>query len=987
MANFGSELGSGLKNRLVPDESALDRKIDFQREKFLKGLKTTRSGKKEDPTYISFRFIFDFGNSSLLEEETFLPISPLFKKMEGVGGDDDMADRIKQQLSREMGSKNLFVDYQLNVDGAYKTNTDFFYGSKLKSENGRRNLFNMQGGVGYLGAQAFLRTRSEKRYQMLKAFGNGIEYLNKNSPWYFQTVSGLNNLVASSIPRYGKAAGKPQRAGELTINCLESIDMRVSALAELYRKAVYDYTHHRVMLPENLRKFRMWIVVTEMRNIQLDFNMSDVLNPFSVPAVAKVANVLSDFNSQTGLLDSTEKFLNRSTRPDLKAGGPGDVQSGLYNLQPYVYIYQLDQCEFDFDSTYPSFDTINNTGGQMVSTSFKIQVGRVKDYKLQFTELNEYKDDNGIKGMIISDTWGGVENYTAMDYDLTSGLEKLTFDDKPSAGDYFAQLASNFVTNTVATIKNEAVSFIESKLLGNIYGFQPSQLAQATNDAFSLVNSLKSGIPNPFKKADPQSTGLGGPGQRQYPRVNEDVYLTVPENPAQNLGNVLGPGAPSGSLGPNDVYGNVPGSDLGLPNRSYPSNNNDQYSTVPGQDLGLPGRVYVQPTDDVYGNVPGSDLGLPDRTYQTNNDDQYSGVPGADLGVPGRVYTPVNSDSYPDVPGSDLGLPNRAYPPANGDEYSNVPGQELGVPGRVYSTPNGDEYLDVPGSDLGLPNRSYPPVNGDEFPDVPGQDLGTPGRVYPQPNGDEYPDTPGQDLGLPNRAYPAAGGDEYSNVPGSDLGVPNRIYPQPILDEYPDTPGQDLGLPNRTYPPSGGDEYTNVPGTDLGAPNRIYPQPSLDEYSDVPGRDLGLPNRTYPPSGGDEYENNPGVNLGVPDRIYPEPNEDVYMDNSLPGSITTRSRLPRELNYTQNSVPPPDPLASKDPVYNNSVQSGTSSINASQNPSTLGDVYPKVPGESLGPPERNYMDSNGDEYIQEPQTTQKQLGRVYPTTDQFGNLI
>jgi len=33
MANFASELGTGLKNRLVPDETSLDRKIDFQREK------------------------------------------------------------------------------------------------------------------------------------------------------------------------------------------------------------------------------------------------------------------------------------------------------------------------------------------------------------------------------------------------------------------------------------------------------------------------------------------------------------------------------------------------------------------------------------------------------------------------------------------------------------------------------------------------------------------------------------------------------------------------------------------------------------------------------------------------------------------------------------------------------------------------------------------------------------------------------------------
>jgi hypothetical protein len=80
--------------------------------------------------------------------------------------------------------------------------------------------------------------------------------------------------------------------------------MRLSALAELYRKAIYDYTNHRIMLPENLRKFRMWMVITEIRNIQLkQGTLNDVLNPFSIPSVARAAGALDNFNSQTGLID------------------------------------------------------------------------------------------------------------------------------------------------------------------------------------------------------------------------------------------------------------------------------------------------------------------------------------------------------------------------------------------------------------------------------------------------------------------------------------------------------------------------------------------------------------------------------------------------------------------------------------------------------------------------------------------------------------
>lgn len=1045
MADFSSELGSGLKNRLVPNESALDRKIDFQREKFLKGIRTTRSGKKEDPTYISFRFIFDFAESGLLEEETFLPVSPLFRGMDqkdGIrNGLPDFTDRINEFLDSEQARKTegkfqeeALIDALLNIDGGFSSSIDFFYGTKLKEQSRRNALYSSHGGFAYMGAEAFLRTKSSKRGDMIKAFKSGLRHINQNSPWYFQSLSGLNTLVSSSIPRYGKPTGKSSRTGELTISCLESIDMRISALAELYRKAVYDYTHHRVMLPENLRKFRMWVVITEIRNIQMDIDANDILNPFSIPAAAKIANIVSNFNSQTGLLDSTEKLLNKSTRPDLQAVGSNDISSNLYSLQPYVYIYQLDQCEFDFDSTHPSFDTINNSGGQMVSTSFKINVGRVKDYKIQFSELGEYKDNNSIKGMIISDVWGNAEQgYTLMDYDKSSGLNDLEFDSVANPGDYFADLASNFISNTVSTIKDEAVSFLQSTLLGNIYGFQPSELVQNSRDLFSLVNGLKDGVPNPFRKSDPQSAGLGGPGQRQYPRINEDLY--PPNNgiqPGTDLGNVINEPQPNNQEINTDVYSGVPGTDLGRPSREYPSIRSDEYSGTPGGDLGVPDRIYSTIRDDSYPTNPGVDLGLPERTYPSNNDDQYMDVPGVELGVPDRIYASSRDDLYEGVPGPDLGLPERSYPSNNDDQYENVPGSDLGLPGRVYSTVSSDQYDGVPGTDLGLPDRAYPEVVGDEYSEVPGTDLGKPNRVYEKPAEDKFQNVPGSDLGNPDRVYPGIIQDEYKDVPGSLLGVPSRVYQNPAGDQYQGVPGSDLGLPSRDYKPSVGDEYNSVPGASLGPSSRVYNSPKEDVYNGIPGSDLGLPERRYEGIIGDEYADVPGVSLGplgrvydrpnndlyptvsgvdlelpqrnygeitgeseysgvpgqllgAPQRIYPKTNFDVYPDNSLPESIGKPNLSPIGEISSRRNIPMPDKLASKDPVYTQSDLDGRSVEERSKKISSLSDVYRSVENDSRS--EQIFINNNDPVYKKDNRFNSKQLGRIYPNTDEFGNLI
>lgn len=892
MAEFFSNLGSGIKNNFTPDpKKALSRKIDDKRNQFIKGISSNRFSKKEDPTYLHFKFIFDFAIGGEIDPETFLAPSPLFRDADP--NDEEVSKYIRDvSATRASQGTALSPEEAKNIEerGGFATNTDFFYGSKFQAPGLFGNgAFPMHSPISYLGAQEFLGVRSSQRKAMMKGFKNALDFINRKCPHYFQSLSGLETLLKTPISNYHKAGSALKRAGTLQVDCLESIDMRISAMAELYRKSIYDYTNHRVMLPENLRKFRMWLVVTEIRNIQLkQGGIDDLLNPFSIPSVAQGANFLENFSSQSGLLGEIFNNEDPSERP-------GAAEFGSYEMMPYAWVYQFDKCEFDFDETYPFGTSIDNKGNSTpVSTKFSIHVGSVKDYKIQFNELSDLlQKQDGIKKMVINDTWNPNETYTKMDYSGNAGIENLIFSDKNNPADYFASLASNFIMNSAAGLKNVGVSMLQNKLLGNIYGLGGIDPRNALNSVQSVIAQAKDGIPNPFAKNDPQSKGLGGPGQRQYPTINQDVYPDGAGNAAQgSLGNVLTGSQGAQATLKEDAYPNVPGTDLGLPDRAYQNSKDDQYKGVPGEDLGVPGRVYKKIEEDTYPGpdkveypgVSGKEYTPPtpppapaeDSVYKKDpivytdvKDDQYKDVPGQDLGLPDRNYPTIkpSEDVYKGT--GDLGLPDRSYPDIKADEYPNPPNPPI-------TNFIGDQYKNVPGTDLGLPDRSYPPVNGDdEYKNVPGTDLGIPDRSYPSVNGDVYKNVPGNDLGLPSRIYESSRSepDAYKEVPGTDLGVPRRIYPPTTGDVYKNVPGEDLGLPKRVYGnnSSEGDAYTGVPGPDLGVGKRAYPPADGDVYKESPGSDLGLPKRIYPNSSveGDQYPGVPGSDLGVPGRRYP----------------------------------------------------------------------------------------------------------------------
>jgi hypothetical protein len=789
---------------------------DRNRSLFLKGFNLSRSGANEDPTYLGFKFVFDFGALPVNPETGWAP-SPLLR----VGN-------YTETDGASMMPRNLFGQPQYD-----------FAASDVVYYSAYNYLLQRDGSYG--------RGNSLKRANALKQFQILLADINNNSPWFFQSIDGLDKLEKVAHTGFQDETGfdnlDPARtAGKvLIINCLESLNLRLTALANLYNQATFDADNMRWLVPRNLRKFTMWIYVTEIRNFFKTTRLTG--SSAAVAALDDLSSLLTSDRNPGGSLANTPE----GERQPLGTDAPGNAfnsfvrqvfsDSGLSNevdafrnqqdqsgIKP-VLIYECQQCEFDFSSSNPWNGPIDaGIEPRAATQSFKIHVGKVR-MKTQFPNIRT--DGNYL---VLSD--GFDQNRSSVQiYNDTLDLESITSLGRELLTNVTSQAISDLVNEGISQFINPALSGASQTLLGNIYSFNPSQLTSFVSGAGNFANAQNFlngaadvGLSNILKGnlPTPQKVGLGGPPERVYPTIQTD---------------------------------------------------RDAYERVPGVDLGVPDRVYTKPTGDAYPNVPGSDLGVPDRVYPAPGGDAYPDVPGRDLGVPDRVYPAPGGDAYPDVPGKDLGVPDRVYPAPGGDAYPDVPGKDLGVPDRVYSVPGGDAYSDVPGSDLGVPDR-----------------------VYPAPGGDAYSTVPGRDLGVPDRAYPAPGGDEYTGVPGNDLGVPGRNYPGPRDRVYPDPVG------NFSIDQNIGTVYTKEPlvpvGNELRSTSNVFDSPPAPIYPQTrPSYKEGSIGNIYPPTTGDFIVSAPidlgnlkgddrfNISLGTVNGPAPDSGNNLGMINPIDGVI------------------------------------------------------------------------------------------------------
>lgn len=236
-------------------------------------------------------------------------------------------------------------------------------------------------------AQEYLRNiGSPVRQHYHRAFTNMLWNLQEKSPWYFQSIQGLGDLYTFDMAQNFRGKDKV-----LTIECLESIDMRVSYLADLYRNFAFDLKNMREILPINLRTFNMEVHVLEFRRFNTTFGIiADSLS--NRPLIGEdrqkeAASAEKIYSSPSLNQDLFNNFvgigqdivaLHGGVRGLLENSSFPELESAFEAVT--VHTFRLKECEFDFHSEpMPYLDLVSVKDNSTEATAkFKIKVGQIQ---------------------------------------------------------------------------------------------------------------------------------------------------------------------------------------------------------------------------------------------------------------------------------------------------------------------------------------------------------------------------------------------------------------------------------------------------------------------------------------------------------------------------------------------------------------------------------------------------------------------------------
>lgn len=264
----------------------------------------------------------------------------------------------------------------------------------------------------------YLMNRGEtKRAEYILLFEKGFRELVEKYPWYFVKVSGLAD--SWKIDTKNNFRGKEKK---IVIETLESIDMRVTYLMDLYRKAVFDSAYMRWAVPDHMRYFRMKIIVSEIRPMKLGsagFENS-VFPGYTVGTNTNFKPTVSEMQT------------NQSGKPGL-----WDT-TGVWSSGSFIE-FSYSECELDVFNEAPAFlESVGNAPEAPAANKITIHTHAIH-------ERNIY----GLLGAIVNDT-PNYQDYDSLTDHNGGGAYFPAFpDSNPVPPQYATQAAGPSVTQYI----------------------------------------------------------------------------------------------------------------------------------------------------------------------------------------------------------------------------------------------------------------------------------------------------------------------------------------------------------------------------------------------------------------------------------------------------------------------------------------------------------------------------------------------------------
>ena len=292
----------------------------------------------------------------------------------------------------------------------------------------------------YTTAWTYLKLNNEsERADRLVDFIRLLSNISTYSPWYFQSIEGLDSAIERKYVNDKEFKLEEDRQ-KISIKCLkDSVDDRIGTLLDLYRSIVYSQSMKRFILPANLRKFDMSIMVFE-----------SPIHTLHSPNYKSLEKTLLAQESESAVIGLNTQSANTTGSKSAPAS--------------YKY-YEFHNCEFDYSSAKAA-GSLNNADG--ASPEYTIDISFDDMYE---TRYNAFLGAN-MGDFVIQDLELMSQNtlYSDSSMDTHKTYNRLDM--------YEKGLFETMVGEAVGLAKNITLNKVTGAFLGNLYSFSLEKAAQ-----------------------------------------------------------------------------------------------------------------------------------------------------------------------------------------------------------------------------------------------------------------------------------------------------------------------------------------------------------------------------------------------------------------------------------------------------------------------------------------------------------------------------
>jgi hypothetical protein len=259
--------------------------------------------------------------------------------------------------------------------------------------------------------------KDEDRAYYLKEFVKTLRLVNSQLPWFWQSLAGVDTFINYNVD-------EPYRGGDdakLTITCLESLNLMMAGMMDLYRAAMWDEERWVWVVPDNLRKFTMIVYVSEMRKIQ-----ETTANGSISAAIQTAFSVNSDNQNIVG-----------------------------ENL-PF-FAFKVSKCEFELNSGNV-FAELSAFEPKMASSIIEIKYSKIHTYDAKYL--------NGILGVRLD-----LQDRASAGFTGPFADQMQQFSDTVTGlGDSLSGFAESAVARGAGEVQNMVNGLLANVFLGNAHG-------------------------------------------------------------------------------------------------------------------------------------------------------------------------------------------------------------------------------------------------------------------------------------------------------------------------------------------------------------------------------------------------------------------------------------------------------------------------------------------------------------------------------------